>query len=733
MLVSKNVVKHHIFELSERTARFYIHLDEIKSQFYFQSDSVVTDKLYFLKSYEEVLDKIVCALCNFAVSIEKNELTDEQLLSIFKNCLDFYCDLVQLHKKWLFHLPRPSEPIELRRFCRVIKKQVLSLKNQNQNGPEPEISIYISEDVGDVTYASDPLHDFKIDVFEAHVQSSNVLIESFQAGSKDPLSSVQDVALKSTIHIAIPRVDAGNPCHWPILMHEVGHHVIGQVFDDPNLDIRDDFLAQITASDYEKEVIDIFDDTTVHKRLTSWLTECWCDLFACISMGYSYWFAQYSAFLNLTEYDRDDVRYPPTIFRLLLIKVVLSHRFSRDILENWEHEHNVCEETIETILRINKFDFWEERDFTKLLAYFQQYFIDHFLKEFEPSGVRAGGWKLNSAFAEIIKYTQSINKDTILLLVESLSEGLPIPSVPKRAATTYMERTASVQEILCAASIARNSTYKDEILASLAQMSSLELKDVREGFRESIEKKVRRFDLAILRSIQVSEWFDLLVRGNPYHFVVPPASTAPDISGVLVDYQIAESINNGSIRVIPIFDLASQLGSTSLDIRLGTSFQLFSPNEYGIVDFVDENQQAIANFSVRKNLDYMQSLILMPGQFVLGHSMEYLRLDSKIAAELEGRSSFARLGIEIHMTAGFVDPGFEGVLTFEIFNAGHSPVKLYPGMRIGQLRFISVTQPARSYSQRHRAKYKGLLEHHNSLQGRDYEIELLREEIKKIQ
>jgi dCTP deaminase len=111
--------------------------------------------------------------------------------------------------------------------------------------------------------------------------------------------------------------------------------------------------------------------------------------------------------------------------------------------------------------------------------------------------------------------------------------------------------------------------------------------------------------------------------------------------------------------------------------------------------------------------------------------LEYIKLPDTLCGTLEGRSSFARLGIEIHMTAGFIDPGFEGVITFEIYNAGPTTVKLYPGMRIGQLRFERNSEPREKYSDRHSVKYKGLLEHDLSRQSKDFEVELIKEFNKK--
>jgi len=106
--------------------------------------------------------------------------------------------------------------------------------------------------------------------------------------------------------------------------------------------------------------------------------------------------------------------------------------------------------------------------------------------------------------------------------------------------------------------------------------------------------------------------------------------------------------------------------------------------------------------------------------------MEYIKLPSNMAAQLEGRSSFARLGLQVHMTAGFVDPGFEGVLTFEIYNAGHNPIRLYPGLRVAQLRFMNTSVPGRPYDRNVEAKYGGLLLQHESLQFKDKEINEIR-------
>jgi len=209
---------------------------------------------------------------------------------------------------------------------------------------------------------------------------------------------------------------------------------------------------------------------------------------------------------------------------------------------------------------------------------------------------------------------------------------------------------------------------------------------------------------------------------------------------ILVDHEIDELLKSDELKIIPLMYSGqvikgkerNQLGTTSVDVRLGTSFQVFSPHQSGIIDFITQEGEAFFNESSKRiDLDFMDSITIAPRQFMLGHSMEYIKLPNSICGNLEGRSSFARLGLEIHMTAGFIDPGFEGVITFEIYNAGPTTIRLYPGMRIGQIRLEQNNEPRNKYGQKN-VKYKGLLEHNLSLQSKDIEVELIREYCDKL-
>jgi len=294
-----------------------------------------------------------------------------------------------------------------------------------------------------------------------------------------------------------------------------------------------------------------------------------------------------------------------------------------------------------------------------------------------------------------------------------------------------IENPTFIQEILLAAWMYRNNDFKKEIFIKfyIEDKTSEEiLIDIANSFQ--------RFDKSILRSIQVSEWFDLLeneINIEKLNKILINNNEAQILeSGILTDFEILSSIRDNNLKIIPIINIEKQLGSTSFDIRLGTSFQVYLQTKYGIVDFANPLMDEKINNSKMIDLDFLESITISPGQFILGHSMEYLKLPSKIAGQVEGRSSFARLGLQIHMTASFIDPGFEGVLTFEIYNAGPNPIKLYPGLRIAQLRFFKGNNPVVPYNRNLEAKYSGLLTQNDSMQFKDYEMLKIKKELLRI-
>ncbi len=726
--MARNNVDLYLFETIERISRFFLHLEDLDKQFYSNEKSILLDKSAFIDSYEQCLGKLIEIILklNKKYSKKKDKLTTKKILGELEGV---NMTIKKLQSKLLVHLPRPSEPVELRRFCRVIYKQIIKLNERNRN----RISIYVNESDQDNVYASDPLEIFKQDEINALIQS----VSNF-TGKKDTTDKIRPLKLSlkktplTTIHISIPRIEANNPCHWPILIHEVSHNLMKNEWFN-NIGIHADFIEFLKKGKLQQNLENEF--KTID--LNSWLIECWCDLFACALIGPSFYFAQYSTFIHSLDYN-DNKKYPPNIFRLKLIEKFLQHRF-KNLTEDAKFLQSIaeCERFLSHIdNKNNNLTFEKDLGLADIFTYFNQYFLHEFFI-LEDGLLNFKHSELSTLFRNIESFVNKFDLAKLNKLSETLDEGFPIASFRSPIKNNpLLEKPNYVQEIFLASWMYRNSAFSSKILSAFNRIQNDTFDDkIVKKFRNDIVKEFLRFDQSILRSIQLSEWVDLFVddeiQNEDLGSIYSDKSSRKSPSGLLVDKDIYKSLKDNKIRVIPLINVNKQLGSTSLDIRLGTSFEVFFPNQFGIVDFTDEKTHHNMKYNSKKiNLDYLENIPINPGQFMLGHSMEYIRLPDEISADLEGRSSFARLGIEIHMTAGFVDPGFDGVLTFEIFNAGTNPVMLYPGLRIGQLRFMTTVKPNKGYSKRHKAKYSGRLEHHFSLHGEDYEVKRIASERK---
>jgi dCTP deaminase len=128
----------------------------------------------------------------------------------------------------------------------------------------------------------------------------------------------------------------------------------------------------------------------------------------------------------------------------------------------------------------------------------------------------------------------------------------------------------------------------------------------------------------------------------------------------------------------------------SVDLRLGTSFRVFHNHRITAIDLADPPR----GLTELVEVDDDESFVIHPGEFVLGRTQEHVELPDDIVARIEGKSSLGRLGLIVHATAGFVDPGFKGTLTLEITNLTRVPIILWPGKPIAQLSFMALDQPA---------------------------------------
>ncbi len=157
---------------------------------------------------------------------------------------------------------------------------------------------------------------------------------------------------------------------------------------------------------------------------------------------------------------------------------------------------------------------------------------------------------------------------------------------------------------------------------------------------------------------------------------------------LLSDRDILAQLDAGRVRLDP-FDPAL-VQPSSIDVRLDRYFRLFDNHKYPSIDPSEEQPELTRLVEV----DADDPFILHPGEFVLASTLEEVALPDDIAARVEGKSSLGRLGLLTHATAGFVDPGFTGHVTLELSNVATLPIKLWPGMKIGQLCFFQLSSPA---------------------------------------
>ena len=157
---------------------------------------------------------------------------------------------------------------------------------------------------------------------------------------------------------------------------------------------------------------------------------------------------------------------------------------------------------------------------------------------------------------------------------------------------------------------------------------------------------------------------------------------------LLSDKDIRSEIDAGRLRIDP-YD-RGMVQPSSIDVRLDRFFRVFENHRYPHID--PSVEQADLTRMIEPEGD--EPFILHPGEFVLASTYEVITLPEDLASRLEGKSSLGRLGLLTHSTAGFIDPGFSGHVTLELSNVATLPIKLWPGMKIGQLCLFRLTSPA---------------------------------------
>ena len=172
---------------------------------------------------------------------------------------------------------------------------------------------------------------------------------------------------------------------------------------------------------------------------------------------------------------------------------------------------------------------------------------------------------------------------------------------------------------------------------------------------------------------------------------------------LLSDRDLLTEIDNKRVAVEP-FDM-EMIQPSSIDVRLDRMFRVFDNHKYPHIDPSIEQEDLTRLVEPEGDNPF----ILHPGEFVLGSTLEVVSLPDDLAGRLEGKSSLGRLGLLTHSTAGFIDPGFSGHITLELSNVATLPIKLFPGMKIGQLCIFRLSSPAdHPYgSEKYGSRYQG--------------------------
>lgn len=175
---------------------------------------------------------------------------------------------------------------------------------------------------------------------------------------------------------------------------------------------------------------------------------------------------------------------------------------------------------------------------------------------------------------------------------------------------------------------------------------------------------------------------------------------------ILSDRDIQERLARGDLVVEPLDDPGLQIQPASVDLRLAQTFVVYRLPHVPCIDPRDAS--TIEGYTETIEVAPGAAFVLQPGEFALGSTLERVRIPPDLVARVEGRSSIGRMAVVVHATAGFIDPGFEGQITLELSNLGRCAVKLYPGMRISQVVFHTMTSPAaRPYGVERGSKYQG--------------------------
>lgn len=637
-----------IKEIGERIARFRLHVG-FAVRGISANSKTLQNHAEILKSHAfTIFQSAWSTFQNATLSpVEKTEQLGVVLLAI--RDLESYSGEI---------IPIPNSPPQLRRFMRFLERNVL-----RQGEPRLELNLVINK-------STEGASTLKVDDVLKNLESliikplPNALIHS------DCTSTEEFKVHNHTVPITFSAFDSSNPKKWPITLHELGHHVYQSLGGEDSVDNN---FRKTIGIDSTSDISEHFGLSDLTIDIESWIQEIWCDCFAAYLMGPIVFFAQFQTFLQFGYLEGSET-HPSAGMRAYILETFLRHRhgdtFPYEVTKSYLDVLFTLENGMPlTLGKVSKLRF--------LCNHFTRFLLSYFPGNTSVNSTPVA--KYNETILGVISSTSALDLKIVMQLSNQLKEGLPISSVRGKVCDI---RCTTLEEIFYAGWICN----QEQLLC----LNNSSYDDSPELLLKQCENALSTTDERLLRSLQMSEWVQGFILNLNDRDIISNdlESTQTHSLAVMGHSELVNAIINKRLQVVPLIDAKHQIGRCSIDLRLGTSFELLSDSR-GSIDFLNDESK-LDKFITHYELDYGESITVSPGQFVLGHTMEFLSLPKDLCGQLDGRSSFARVGLLVHMTAGFIEPGYQGSVTLEIYNIGTAPIVLYPGYRICQLRVLPV-------------------------------------------
>lgn len=471
-----------------------------------------------------------------------------------------------------------------------------------------------------------------------------------------------------TIILELPLSDRESPLCWGVLAHEAGH----ALHNHPR---RTEQTSRFTSNQF-----------------SNWSMELFCDLVACATMGS----VPMLALSNLTSCLIRDRGHSPGTHPLTSWRLEIARDFLGDTMGKTLDDEIETQRLIEVGSR-RRNSVSDEEEASLLEA---------------RDVLRGIANELKTSVSALGLKTPVLDNASLDRSVARLRLGLPIPAQGVDTATlleeirsfrsgTAHERRGSFESLCARFSEGPLPSWSILLAGSLRRSELISACDLAspESVR-TLMADLKKLDEILLRSIRTAMVVRAVLQTLPEAALGPRGAKrqpqSPDhLEGTLLaDVEILfrlVSPPEKRVFVTPVIAAALQVQPSSLDVHLGTKLIITKRHRRTHIDLTGEVGGEIDAHSETIRVGASGEFVLHPGDFALAETLEYIKLPTDMAARLEGRSSLGRLGLQVHATAGFIDPGFSGIITFELINAGSLPIKFKPGLRLAQLCFYRTT------------------------------------------